>query len=78
MLKGLDARITTNKNKHDSEYKTLKGTVSGHTTRLTAVENKANANATAIGKKQNILTAGENITITGDKISSAIYWEVIA
>ena len=78
MLKGLDARITANKTAHDSEYKSLKSTVDGHTSKIKAVENKANANASAIGKKQNILIAGDNITIAGDKISSAIYWEVIA
>ena len=74
MLKGLDTRITANKSKHDSEYKTLKGTVDGHTSKITAVEKKANANASAIETKQNILTAGDNITIKGNKISSAIYW----
>lgn len=78
MLKGLDTRITANKSKHDSEYKTLKSTVDGHTSKITAVEKKANANASAIKTKQNILIAGDNITIAGDKISSAIYWEVIA
>ena len=74
MLKGLDTRITANKSKHDSEYKTLKGTVDGHTSKIAAVEKKANANASAIEKKQNILIAGDNITITGNKISSAVYW----
>ena len=74
MLKGLDARITANKTTHDSEYKTLKGTVGGNTSKITAVEKKATANASAIETKQNILTAGDNITIVGNKISSAIYW----
>lgn len=74
MLKGLDTRITANKSKHDSEYKTLNTTVTGHTSKISAVEKKANANASAIEKKQNILIAGDNITITGNKISSAIYW----
>ena len=52
ILKGLDTRITDNKSKHDSEYKTLKGTVDGHTSKITAVENKANANASAIEKNK--------------------------
>lgn len=77
MLKGLDTRITANKSKHDSEYKTLKSTVDGHTSKITAVEKKANDNASAIKTKQNILIAGDNITIAGDKISSAIYWEEV-
>ena len=74
MLKGLDTRITANKSKHDNEYKTLKGTVDGHTSKIAAVEKKANANASAIATKQNTLIAGDNITITGNKISSAVYW----
>ena len=74
MLKGLDARITANKSTHDSEYKTLKSTVAGHTTKISAVETKANYNATAITKKQDKLIAGDNITITSNKISSAVYW----